>query len=118
MILMWYLSGPMSGHPAFNFPLFHRAAAAFRQHGVAVVNPAEICSVDTTWSVALAQDLAVLPQTQGLILLPGWQTSSGARLEWQWARAHGLPRLLWSDAWTVLCPAASPPDLAWLLGAS
>ncbi len=113
----WYLSGPMSGHPDLNFPLVHRDARALRQHGVNAVTPAEICATDPSWPNAMTQDLAVLPQTQGLIWLPGWHTSSGARLEWHWARVHGLPRYLWAEAWTLLCPAVPVPDLAWLLGA-
>ena len=111
---LWYLSGPMSGHPAFNYPLFHRTAALFRQHQVPILNPAELGAVDNAWADLLASDLAALTQTAGLILLPGWHLSSGARLEWQWARAHHLPRLPWHVAWRLLCAPHPLPTWAQL----
>ena len=102
----WYLSGAMSGYADFNFPLFHRVAEAFRCQGMAILNPAELAPVDTTWETAMACDLAALRQACGVILLPGWEFSSGARLERSWARALGLPRLPVHVAWSLLCPDA------------
>jgi len=102
----WYLSGAMSGYPELNFPLFHAVARAFRRQGVAILNPAELAPADTTWEDAMACDLAALRQACGVILLPGWEFSSGARLERSWARALGLPCLPLHLAWKLLCPNA------------
>lgn len=77
-----YLAGPMTGLPEFNFPAFHRAAAALRDAGHDVINPAEI-NVDpkATWQQCLRACLAQLVTCEGIALLPGWEHSRGARLE-------------------------------------
>lgn len=103
---IWYLSGPMSGYKDLNFPTFHRVAAVFRAHGVAIFNPAEMSFPTTAWESAMAFDLAAMRTIRGMILLPGWEFSSGARLEWAWARAHGYPRLPVHVAGRLLCPNA------------
>lgn len=99
----WYLAGPMSGIPHFNFPLFIRAAAELRTtHDLRVISPAELDDQETaeaamaspdgdpstrlpnheTWGDFLARDVKLIADhTQGLIFLDGWQQSRGARLE-------------------------------------
>jgi hypothetical protein len=100
-----YLAGPMSGYPQFNFPLFYKAAAQLRADGWNVVSPAEL-DADTdaeipetalasvsgshkdlvpghTWGSLLARDVKMLADDgiQGIVFLPDWQKSRGARLE-------------------------------------
>ena len=98
----WYLSGPMSGYAGLNFPLFHRTAAVFRAHGIDIINPVELCPATTDWETAMAIDLAVMRQAVGMLMLPEWEFSRGARLEWAWARALGLPRLPVHVGWMLL----------------
>src|SRR5690606_41767260 len=38
----WYLSGPMSGYPQYNFPAFAKAAETLRGFGYNLVSPAEL----------------------------------------------------------------------------
>lgn len=96
----FYLAGPMSGYPQFNFPLFISAAADLRARGYEIVSPAELdaengidkeamASTDgdasrlsQTWGDMLARDVKIVAdQVDGIILLPGWEKSRGARLE-------------------------------------
>lgn len=99
----YYLTGPMSGIPQFNFPAFHAAAAVLRAVGWDIVSPAEedtdavkkeaIVSPDgamgedgkiggETWGDMLARDVKLVADgVAGLILLPGWENSRGAKLE-------------------------------------
>jgi Domain of unknown function (DUF4406) len=98
-----YLAGPMTGLPQFNFPAFHAAAAVLRAKGVEIVSPAEldsdaikseaIKSTDgklsaegtiggETWGEILARDVIVIADTvDGIVFLPDWHKSRGARLE-------------------------------------
>jgi hypothetical protein len=100
-----YIAGPMSGIPAFNVPMFHRAAAAIRKANPndVVINPA---SMDTptmqkyalesrdgdlkdlesltreTWGEVLGRDVTlVADHIDEIALMPGWEHSRGARLE-------------------------------------
>lgn len=86
-----YLSGPMSGIPERNFPVFNRAAAALRKAGHEVVNPAEISlGILGTWHDYMRADIAALCGCDTLALLPGWEHSSGAHLELHIAHRIGL----------------------------
>ncbi len=104
----WYLSGPMAGYTDLNFPLFCQVAAAFRAQGIDIINPAELCSATTDWETAMAIDLAAMRQAAGMLMLPGWEYSSGARLEWAWARAWRLPRLPVHVGWALLIERSKP----------
>jgi len=77
-----YLSGPMSGMPEFNFPLFNVEAAELRRLGYAVVNPVDINPDHSTpWSACLREDLRALLDCDAVAVLPGWEKSRGATLE-------------------------------------
>jgi hypothetical protein len=96
----WYLAGPMTGIPAFNFPAFDLAAADLRAQGIDIVSPAELDDPETrrlnmaspdgrengygpTYADFLARDVRLLGSgdIDGVIVLPGWSRSRGARLE-------------------------------------
>jgi hypothetical protein len=95
----WYLAGPMSGFPQFNIPLFDLVSLHLRDQYWDVISPAELddpefremCLAsktgteligDKTWGDLLARDVKIVAdQVTGLILLPGWTRSRGARLE-------------------------------------
>lgn len=101
-----YIGGPMRGHPEFNFPAFDSLAAYLRAKGWRVVNPAEhdrevigrgrletapgYAEGDTTtwatdtgfsFSDAMRWDIEQVLLADAIVLLPGWQNSTGARYE-------------------------------------
>lgn len=101
--LTYYLCGPMSGLPQFNVPLFNEVSARLRNIGFTIVSPAELDSPEMraaallspdgkmgadgklageTWGDVLARDVRLIEQTiDGIIVLPNWYKSRGARLE-------------------------------------
>lgn len=99
-----YIAGPMTGLPQFNVPAFERMAARLRASGHEVVSPAELDSpavreaalkssdgkldengklAGETWGDMLARDVKIIADVirDGIVVLPGWQASRGARLE-------------------------------------
>ena len=101
--LVWYTAGPMSGIPQFNYPLFLRVARMLREQGYTVKSPAEMDTPamqaaalanmtgdlskltkepNETWGDVLARDVKLISDNiGGIIMLPGWERSRGARLE-------------------------------------
>jgi hypothetical protein len=92
-----YLSGPMTGLPALNFPAFHAEASRLRALEYEVVNPAEISVVGTSWNDCLHNDLSALLTCDAVALLPGWEKSSGAHLEMYVAHRVGMDIVIARD---------------------
>ncbi len=100
--IKWYLAGPMTGYPQFNIPLFDQVTALLRADGYTIVSPAERDTYETrlaalesqtgdhtdmtfkseTYGDMLARDMKILAdEVDGIILLPGWAESNGAKTE-------------------------------------
>lgn len=89
-----YVAGPMTGYPHHNFPLFFKAERELKKLGYKVINPArmdveageltidgEIVKQTDPRSIAERDLLAILHDCDGVVLLPGWNFSKGARTE-------------------------------------
>jgi len=87
-----YLSGPMTGKPAFNYPAFHAAARHLRGKGYFVLNPAESFDGDTSRRREdyMRKDIEMLLQADIVALLPGWERSRGVAVEIAVATELGL----------------------------
>jgi hypothetical protein len=89
-----YLSGPMTGLPESNYPLFNVTAMRLRNIGYSVLNPAEQFGGDPTLPRQhyIRQDVvAVATKADAVAVLPNWETSRGARLEVEIARQVCIP---------------------------
>lgn len=86
-----YVSGPMTGYPDCNFAAFHAAAERLARAGWKVFNPAENFGgrKDLPREAYLRLDLAMLAQCDAIAMLPGWEDSRGAKLEYTVARELG-----------------------------
>jgi hypothetical protein len=86
-----FLCGPMSGLPKNNYPAFMRAAKSLRASGYLVQNPAENPEPPCkTWAGYMRMSLAQLVRCEMIALLPGWENSRGAKLEWHIAQQLGM----------------------------
>lgn len=90
-----YIAGPMTGKPDLNFPAFMAEANHLRALGHDVVNPAEINPDHSmSWHECMRRDIAQLVTCDAVRLLPGWEDSSGARLEEHIAMRLGMQIIL------------------------
>ena len=100
-----YLSGPMRGFPQWNFPAFDRNAAFLREQGWTIISPAEVdrelgfdetdetaVFTEADFEVAIRRDYVALTQADAIIFMPGWEKSTGARLESNFANVLKLER--------------------------
>lgn len=86
-----YIAGPMTGLPELNFPAFHREAVWLRAMGNTVINPAEINpDPSAKWEDCMRADIAQLVTCDAIHLLPGWEKSRGAKLEFHIASQLGI----------------------------
>lgn len=89
--MLVYIAGPMTGHPEFNYPAFHHAAALLRAAGHVVINPAEnpapACG---SWLGYMRISVAQVASVDCLVMLPGWPRSKGARIEFILAKLLGF----------------------------
>jgi hypothetical protein len=116
-----YLAGPMRGLPEHGFPAFLEAEARLAALGHAVVSPARLSvalaadrfDIREPYEQApevyqavfgampreqfMEQDLAQLLRCEAVAVLPGWESSEGARLEVTVALATGRPVLSADD---------------------
>lgn len=86
-----YVAGPMTGIPAFNYPAFHAKAAELRAEGHHVESPSEnTAPACGTWEGWMRLAIAQLITCDQIVLLPGWERSRGAEIEYRLARELGM----------------------------
>jgi len=122
-VKLHYLAGPMRGIKSFNYPAFDEAAAELRNLGYEIKNPTEFDSpgarykamqskdgalingevAGKTWGEILGRDVTILSdECEGIILLPGWEKSEGARLECFCAIGRGYDCYFWFPKYKML----------------
>lgn len=85
-----YIAGPMTGLPDLNFPAFNRAAELLRADGHTAINPVDINpDPNAQWQACMFRDLEQLDTCDAVLMLPGWENSSGAQIERLWAKRTG-----------------------------
>jgi hypothetical protein len=77
--MILYLSGPITGQPDYR-EKFGKVAEILTQMGHVVLNPAAL-PVGLKWSQYMRIGEAMVSAASGIVLLEGWESSSGARKE-------------------------------------
>lgn len=95
-----YLSGPISGMPEKNHPLFMEVAGKLRDEGHEVYNPREFCWTGDVFpkrkAFAAYCDF-ICNRADTIVLLPGWEKSKGAKTECGLAENCGLDIIEWTS---------------------
>lgn len=89
-----YISGPISGldYDREVIPAFLAAERFINsQDGYSAVNPLNNgLSPNESWTTHMREDIRMLTHCHQIYMLPGWEHSRGARLEWQIAIQLGF----------------------------
>ena len=91
-----YISGPMSGRKDHNFPAFYAAEEKLRSLGMRPINPARN-PAQPDWAAYMRYDLRQILECDTIVMLPGWEKSTGAKVEFLVANAIGLRVLMFDD---------------------
>ena len=110
----YYLAGPMTGIPEYNYPAFREAAAALRDAGLHIESPHENpwpndhekMSESQLWQAMMDLSREQVNRSEAIILLPGWYLSSGALRELGWAKERKLPVYFYDTALKIIFPMA------------
>jgi hypothetical protein len=102
-----YVAGPMTGIKDANYPAFNAAATKLRALGFEVENPAENPEPSCgSWLAYMRMAVVQVSKVDGLILLPGWEKSKGARVEFNLAVGLGLSVMTLDEALAQFAEAA------------
>lgn len=92
-----YVSGPVSGRPDLNRPIFEIARRKIEEIGHKAIIPIDLCwdLVDGPckafiWTACMVRCLDALDRADAILMLEGWQDSRGARIERQKAKEKRL----------------------------
>jgi len=106
MKLTAYIAGPMSGYPLWNFPAFDACRDGLVELGYTVLSPADLdreigfdpstSTVDKEFlELAMARDIEAIMKADLMVMLPGWEKSTGATAEYWLARWRHIPVRVW-----------------------
>lgn len=95
---MIYISGPITNNPDY-MECFNEAEDLLLEMGIDVFNPArnillfKNLQAEYDWYIDLS--LTELSWCDEILMLENWRNSEGARLEYEYAKAHNYNILFW-----------------------
>lgn len=95
----YYLSGPMTGIPDYNYPAFDLATKILRESGIKIESPHELerphawdeMEPEALWTHMMNLCFEQIDRCYGVIMLPGWPQSRGAKRELQICLERNMP---------------------------
>lgn len=94
--IVFFLSGPMSGLPDAGREEFNRVERILRGDGCLVLNPACL-PLDLPSECYMPICLAMLRESDAVMMLNGWENSVGAMIEHDYAIKCGLGVVEWNE---------------------
>jgi hypothetical protein len=86
-----YISGPISGLPNYNFEAFREAEENIAEKGHVAINPHTVCTnISGGWDEYMRADIRALMTANAILMLPGWEKSRGAIIEFWLATELGM----------------------------
>ena len=86
-----YISGPITGVSNYQ-ENFIKAEAVLKRAGYEVINPCVVVLAENaTWEAYMKADIPLMLTCDGVAVLPGWEDSTGARLEVDIAQRLNMP---------------------------
>lgn len=107
--ITYYLSGPISGDIAGNQRKFMEACQLLRSRGYSILSPVEVTEVlelqepgprDWVWYMRRDIEAMMSDEVEGIIMLPGWEASRGARTELALAKSLSFRCFTYEEALT------------------
>lgn len=101
--LLYYLSGPMTGYPNYNYDHFEACATQLRDAKLKLISPHEMFHEKVgeagayPWEYYMRKNLRFLMKCGGIIMLKDWPSSKGAFAEFNMALVLGLPILYYDN---------------------
>lgn len=96
-----YLSGKITGEPDLGVAAFTIAQYVLEDHGYTVLNPTTIeGDLNNSWEWWMKRALSMMMEAQGVAMLPDWNLSRGAQIEYGLAQHLGMtpaPVQTWLD---------------------
>lgn len=89
-----YIAGAVTGQPDRNSKAFTLAHMKLAARGYIVLNPTRAIPEDMPERGAMEICLAMLEQADAIYMLPGWESSTGASVEYAYAMRRGLKEVL------------------------
>ncbi len=87
-----YLAGPVSNRVDGNRAAFKSTAMTLAHMGFVVISPHEIdIDPSTPWDDAMPVCIAAMMRARAVVVMGGWRSSRGARVEARLARSLGWP---------------------------
>lgn len=85
-----YVSGKITGKDNYK-EVFTKAEDTLLRLGFAPISPVKAFFEEFTYQDFICVDLAILSRCDGIYMIDGWGLSEGAKLEWRFAKAMGIP---------------------------
>ena len=85
--------GPITGREFSNGPAFERAYEFLVRKGHSPINPHALCRhhpADSSHADYMEMCLGAIGRCQAIYMLPGWEQSKGARMEYREATERGM----------------------------